>query len=134
MNPNRVRKFFSEFSTQEICRFELAVAKKLEYDIDQLLVSRYNFWFVVDSIIFDFKHKFELKEKYFLALCRCCEHIAVQLMYECERRVVEAFHTESLAASIIISGFQRIDINRPFPGALMRYLGVCRANHLCYKP
>ena len=123
LRPSSLQRVFKSMTKEQICAAEMECAVAMRYRVDKLVLRQYNFWVVVDRTVFDFKAQFKLTEKYYLKLCGFCQDIAVDLMYGVGHRGLDEFYTKSLAASIIVCAFNRVNPNHSI-SRILKHLGM----------
>eukprot|EP01083_Nonionella_stella_P184258 668363_1 len=125
LKPRIIQTLFPSYTIQQINEMEMECIKKLDYNVDKLLVHCFNFWSCTDRIIFDFKSQFRLTEKYYLKLCGLSQKIALQLFYTIGHDI-DDYDDKSLAGCIILCGYNEIKSNRTINNVIEYLVKISR--------
>ena len=126
MPSDFVRITNKKYCVPEICKIEIEYIKKLDYKVDKLLLNQYNFYKILTEMLLDkyIKKCFKLNDKYYKKLCKLCQEVAVNLMFQIGTRGTNHENGKQLAASIILSGYQKIQIIDENSSNLIHCLGM----------
>lgn len=111
--PKKMEQIVSKkYTIKQICQFEMNVIKKLDYNVDKLLMNQYNYYQCLNDILItkSIKEYFkkDINHKNYTKLCKNCQNIAIELMFHLGTINIDQFHEISLAVSIIFIGFQSL--------------------------
>ena len=133
--PKRIERIFMKrYTIKQICEMEIDIIKKLDYNVDKLLMNQYNYYQCLNEILITKSikkyFKTDINHKTYVKLCNICQDIAVELMYHLGTESIDDYHEISCAASIILIGFDKMQLIHKYGNELIHYLGMFRVSLL----